>query len=60
MDEAELEGLVDLEELWLGKNKIERIEGLTKVSAFRFASILVENINFLYPENLEYSFSQHQ
>lgn len=32
MEEAELEGLVNLEELWLGKNKIEKIEGLSKVS----------------------------
>jgi protein phosphatase 1 regulatory subunit 7 len=28
MDEAELAGLVNLEELWLGKNKIERISSL--------------------------------
>jgi hypothetical protein len=28
-----LEGLVSLEELWLGKNKIEKIEGLDKVCA---------------------------
>ena len=33
MEEAELEGLVNLEELWLGKNKIEKIEGLSKVSS---------------------------
>ena len=53
MEEAELEGLVDLEELWLGKNKIERIEGLTKVSTYHLASILVENVNFSYVEDLE-------
>jgi hypothetical protein len=34
MDEKELEGLVGLEELWLGKNKIEKIEGLGKVSFY--------------------------
>jgi Leucine-rich repeat (LRR) protein len=32
MDEKELGGLVNLEELWLGKNKIEEIGGLEKVS----------------------------
>jgi protein phosphatase 1 regulatory subunit 7 len=31
MDEEELSGLVSLEELWLGKNKIEEIRGLEKV-----------------------------
>jgi protein phosphatase 1 regulatory subunit 7 len=31
MDEEELSGLVNLEELWLGKNKIEEIQGLEKV-----------------------------
>jgi len=31
MDEEELSGLQDLEELWLGKNKIERIGGISKV-----------------------------
>jgi protein phosphatase 1 regulatory subunit 7 len=31
MDEDELSGLVNLEELWLGKNKIEEIRGLDKV-----------------------------
>jgi protein phosphatase 1 regulatory subunit 7 len=31
MDEAELSGLVNLEELWIGKNKIEEIRGLEKV-----------------------------
>jgi hypothetical protein len=31
MDEEELSGLVNLEELWLGKNKIEEIQGLDKV-----------------------------
>jgi len=32
MDAAELDGLTSLEELWLGKNKIEKIEGLTKLT----------------------------
>ena len=36
MEEAELKGLVNLEELWLGKNKIEKIEGLSKVSFLAF------------------------
>ena len=31
MDADELSGLVNLEELWLGKNKIEKIQGLEKV-----------------------------
>lgn len=35
MEEEELSGLVNLEELWLGKNKIEKIQGLEKVS-YRF------------------------
>ena len=33
MDPDELSGLVNLEELWLGKNKIEKITGLEKVSS---------------------------
>ena len=31
MEVEELSGLVNLEELWLGKNKIEKIQGLEKV-----------------------------
>jgi protein phosphatase 1 regulatory subunit 7 len=31
MDKEELSGLINLEELWLGKNKIEEIQGLEKV-----------------------------
>jgi len=31
MEEEELSGLENLEELWLGKNKIEKIAGLSKV-----------------------------
>lgn len=31
MDASQLEGMVNLEELWLGKNKIEEIQGLEKV-----------------------------
>eukprot|EP00980_Cylindrotheca_fusiformis_P029574 scaffold23530_cov117-Cylindrotheca_fusiformis.AAC.1 len=31
MDEEELGGLINLEELWIGKNKIEKIQGLDKV-----------------------------
>jgi protein phosphatase 1 regulatory subunit 7 len=34
MDEKELGGLVNLEELWIGKNKIEEIRGLEKVSKY--------------------------
>ena len=33
MEVDELSGLVNLEELWLGKNKIEKIQGLEKVSS---------------------------
>jgi protein phosphatase 1 regulatory subunit 7 len=35
MDIQELSGLVNLEELWLGKNKIEEIQGLEKVSTWK-------------------------
>ena len=35
MDERELSGLVNLEELWLGKNKIERISGLSNLTRLR-------------------------
>jgi protein phosphatase 1 regulatory subunit 7 len=31
LDETELAGLVNLEELWIGKNKIEEVKGLEKV-----------------------------
>jgi Leucine-rich repeat (LRR) protein len=34
MEESELSGLVNLEELWLGKNKIVEIGGLEKVCAY--------------------------
>jgi protein phosphatase 1 regulatory subunit 7 len=36
MDPDELSGLVSLEELWLGKNKIEKIQGLDNVSRFHW------------------------
>jgi len=35
MDEAELSGLTSLEELWLGKNKIEKIDGLSNLTKLR-------------------------
>jgi protein phosphatase 1 regulatory subunit 7 len=35
MDEDELSGLVSLEELWMGKNKIEKITGLEKLVKLR-------------------------
>lgn len=35
MDVDELSGLVNLEELWLGKNKIEQIQGLEKLTKLR-------------------------
>jgi protein phosphatase 1 regulatory subunit 7 len=35
MDVDELSGLVNLEELWLGKNKIEKIEGLEALTKLR-------------------------
>jgi protein phosphatase 1 regulatory subunit 7 len=35
MDVDELSGLVNLEELWLGKNKIEMIQGLEKLTKLR-------------------------
>jgi protein phosphatase 1 regulatory subunit 7 len=35
MNVNELSGLVNLEELWLGKNKIERIEGLEQLTKLR-------------------------
>lgn len=46
MDEQELAGLVQLEELWLGKNKIEEICGLNTVritQIYRFLWDLQEN-----------------
>ncbi len=36
MVEEELSGLENLEELWLGKNKIEKIGGLNKVWGVNF------------------------
>ena len=35
MDVDELSGLINLEELWLGKNKIEMIQGLEKLAKLR-------------------------
>jgi len=35
MDEAQLSPLVNLEELWLGKNKIEKIEGISNLRKLR-------------------------
>lgn len=35
MDPDELSGLISLEELWLGKNKIEHIQGLEKLTKLR-------------------------
>ena len=49
MEEIELEGLVNLEELWLGKNKIEKIEGLSRVSARGYLSLLVAVLLFKSP-----------
>lgn len=34
MEEDELSGLENLEELWLGKNKITEVGGLDKVSTY--------------------------
>lgn len=49
MEEAELEGLVNLEELWLGKNKIEKIEGLSKVRGISIR--IAGQIHYLTPSN---------
>lgn len=35
MNESELSGLTNLEELWLGKNKIEKIDGLSSLTKLR-------------------------
>jgi len=35
MDAEQLSGLINLEELWLGKNKIEKIEGLSNLKKLR-------------------------
>ena len=40
MDEHELGGLTNLEELWIGKNKIEQIQGLEKVSPIQIVDIV--------------------
>lgn len=42
MAEEELSGLENLEELWIGKNKIEKIEGLEKVCWPSFATKMEE------------------
>lgn len=50
MDAQELSGLVNLEELWLGKNKIETIQGLEKLTKLRRLDVqsnrleMVENL----------------
>lgn len=44
MDEEELSGLTNLEELWLGKNKIEEIRGLDKVSVVVSSGLSVSNL----------------
>ena len=41
MDVDELSGLVNLEELWLGKNKIEEIQGLEKVRCVSWNHVLL-------------------
>ena len=50
MDPEELAGLINLEELWLGKNKIEVIQGLDKLTKLRRLDVqsnrltIVENL----------------
>jgi hypothetical protein len=39
MDPDELSGMVSLEELWIGKNKIEKIQGLDNVSSTTYSWI---------------------
>ena len=48
MEAEELSGLENLEELWLGKNKIERIEGLGKVGALMLAVCVVFLLEVFY------------
>jgi protein phosphatase 1 regulatory subunit 7 len=35
MDETQLSGLINLEELWLGKNKIEKIQGISALKKLK-------------------------
>ena len=51
MNEDELSGLVNLEELWLGKNKIEHIGGLSKLTKLRRLDVQSNRLTKI--ENLE-------
>ena len=51
MEEEELSGLENLEELWLGKNKIEHISGLSKLTKLR--RLDVQSNRLTKVENLE-------
>ena len=51
MDEEELSGLENLEELWLGKNKIEKIGGLSKLTKLRTLDVQSNRLTRI--ENLE-------
>lgn len=63
MDPDELGGLVNLEELWLGKNKIEMIQGLESLVRLRRLDVqsnrltTIENIS--HPEVLEELYLAH-
>lgn len=50
MDEDELSGLVNLEELWLGKNKIENIGGIDKLTKLRRLDVQANRVTVV--ENL--------
>ncbi len=51
MDPDELSGLVQLEELWLGKNKIEKIQGLEHLTKLRRLDIQSNRLTVI--ENLQ-------
>lgn len=57
MDPEELSGLINLEELWLGKNKIEQIQGLDALVKLRRLDVQSNRLttleNIAHPELLE-------
>jgi hypothetical protein len=54
MEGSELCGLVNLEELWLGKNKIEEIGGLEKVCAYSMSVFLFWRVRGSPADNVSY------
>lgn len=63
MDKNELDGLINLEELWLGKNKIEVMNGLDNLNKLRRLDIqsnrLIKIDNIIHTELLEEMYFAH-